>query len=364
MSYFTGAIDYYQNPLISYFNEYNTVFDPSTVYQRKRIERSARQPSFSITIPARIKACKAIQERIEENQRKNISEYTGKTQITYYMPTQPQSQWYGIGGVQRDFKYFLDNYRHVYEIDKNTNLIVSNNYKTLNDWLYKLGTKSRIKPFSPRDYGVALFFNLDLKWQVQAEKSIIAEQYKAFDITNAFDILSSKYFLLPVIQLQTQIPEITVFIEMISGAPNTTEDDPYYFNPNDPYRIPQKIIDTRRNRQFFRSDKHLYLGVRIPEIFAILQENLDHLRNFKYRTFNYTYSIAEISAHTQIKMNSNGFDSNTSFKTEARNVCEPFGELSKPLFVVDRPFLLWVSHKYVRYPLFVAYFNSDSWIRK
>jgi hypothetical protein len=279
------------------------------------------------------------------------------------MPTQPQSQWYAIGGAQKDFKYFLDNYRHVYEIEKASNLIVSNNYNTINQWLRENKSNKSIKPFSPRDLGAAVFFDLDLQWQVPAEKSVIAEQYRSFDVTNGFDILSSKYFLLPVIQLQTAIPEITVFIEMISGAPNTTEDDPYHFNPSDPYRIPEKIINTRRNRQFFRSDKHLYLGVRIPEIMAILNENVEHLKNFKYRTFDYTYSLAELILQTRIHMNASGFKSASSLRGEARNVCEPFGEMSKPMFVVDRPFLLWVSHEFVRYPLFVAYFNSDSWIQ-
>jgi len=366
MSYFPGTLNYYQNPLISYFSEFHSEYYPSTQYQRSRIERSARQPSFCITIPARIKICKAIQERLHSQQvakyGKGINEYVGKTQIVYYMPTQPQSQWYAIGGAQKDFKAFLDNYRHVYDIDKATNLIVSNNYRTINQWLQANGSKKLIKPFTPRDLGAALFFDLDLKWKVPAEKSVIASQYSSFDVTNGFDILSSKYYLLPVIQIQTIVPEITVFIEMLSGAPNTTEDDPYYFNPKDPYRIPEKIIDTRRNRQFFRSDKHLYLGVRIPEIMAILNENVDHMKNFKFRTFDYTYSLADIVMQTRINMNANGFKSKTSMRNEARNVCEPFGELSKPMLVVDRPFLLWVSHEFVRYPLFVAYFNTDAWV--
>lgn len=371
MSNFAGAKQFYQNPLISYFNQYSSEFTPPTLKQQLSVDKSYLQPSFTISLLPRIKVFKKIQEDIDRIFHAKTGLPVGAidywtTQLTFYQASVHLSNWYPIGGAQKDFKYFVDNYRMIPDLEDNLKFIVTTNSRDLLNFTSKVGGVKNM-PLGVNEIGAAAVYSPKLSWSVGKglvqNIKVDGKIYKAFEIrTPGVRILSSKYYQLPLIELRTTVPEIKVYIEMNSGSPNVNDGNgPMFYDRNDPYRLVQRIIDTRRNMQFFQSEMSVYQGAIIPEVLLIREEDTKHLDGFQYRNQLGTRIVKGFTQETKIHMGAGGVGLSSFGEAKSQPaLCESFS--TKPLLEVNRPFLMWISHELVRYPLFVGYFNTDSWL--
>lgn len=366
MSYFPGAKEFYKNPLISFFNNSNSHFDPYTFRAKNLFNRTTSQASYTISILPRIKIFKQIETLLQYNLRKQDLPYSRATQLTYYQPIKELSDYYYTNAAQKDLKYIVDAYRPIGTLEGFIKAKVSNSANTLNEFLKSLGSTAKILPFPSNSLGAVALFDMILPWIPVCTESTIGD-YKSFDITESIAILSSLYFYLPIIEIQTKIPDIKIYIEMTSGSPNTTNANPFIFDPENPYKIFNEIIDTRRNREFFRVSRD-YIGARIPQIATRLREDTQHMMGFKYRTRQNTHALAGFVQETQFTMDHKGIGVRSFASGVDVNKCQNGKEnfenqtLNK-MVSVNTPFLLYVMHTYSQYPLFVGFFNTDSWVR-
>lgn len=362
MSYFPGAKELYKNPLISFFNNSDSQFSPYSLRAKNLFQRTTSQPSYTISVLPRIKIFKQIEALLQYELNREKLPYSRGTQEIYYQPIKELSDYYYSNAAQKDLKYLVDSYRPIGTLENFIDAKVSNSANTLNEFLQSVGSKAKILPFPGNSLGAAAIFNMILPWIPICDESTIGN-YKAFDITESIAILSSLYFYLPVIEIQTKIPDIKVYIEMTSGSPNSTDANPFIFNSENPYKIFNEIIDTRRNREFFRVSKD-YIGARIPQILALLKEDTQHMIGFKYRTRQNTNALSGFVQETRFSMNHKGIGVRSLTSGTAVNKCKEGFEnqtLNK-MVSVNTPFLLYIMHTYCPYPLFVGFFNTDTWV--
>lgn len=172
---------------------------------------------------------------------------------------------------------------------------------------------------------------------------------------------------------------------MMDTAPQYSEEDPYY-------NI-KSIISERRERKFFRKITRQFSGLLIPSFEYNYIEKTDHLNDLcipirktedlrkKFlRDVVYqgaysadSYCISEVKQETRFKIDEGGI-SKSDTTTGVYNVSKPkkwvydgssggwlesFSQQEDK--VIDKSFMLWVENDYVKFPVFVGYFNKNLW---
>ena len=377
--------DQYQNPLVSY------VYPTSN--NVGYIGAPIRMKSYTISLAPRIRAFRAIEEQI------------GKRYI---------DRWTPKNGAQKDFVYLLYSdaaapspvsagvaatafslsHPAISELINNMRIFITDNINHANQFLRDNSSRQKVimdnnpnKLASQTGHYVSIIMNLKLKWIAPALPTRIGNIFKGFKILSPnFDIVESEpYEWEHLIRLYTSNPQISIFIKMKEST---------HYNPQDPYEEIRGITSKRRSRYFYDTVKQKYSAINIPNVLMNFVEDTNHLSGLcipvrktrdlrnKYvanpievgATSANSFRVAEVKQETRVSMNDKGLGSKSSILAGVKPVkyrynvydgssggyMESFGNME---FTVDKNFIMWIEHDYVKHPIFVGYFNQDSWER-
>ncbi len=343
MSNFPGDLFAYNNPLISIYNPWTQSLTPS-VPGGTLVPWTSKTKTFGITLPARIRAFRTIGEALK---KPIMGEYLYEGDWSFHSP------------AQHDFKFFVSRFQaYPYvSIEEGTRIKISSDYKQINQFFKKHGSKQRIDYFDPAaGYGVGLLSQMTYGWNFPAQEALL-NGYKAIEFTNGYEILESKdNFHLPMVRIRTSEPNITAVIKMT---------DPRY-NPESPYQTIFNFLNQRRWRHFYRPITRDYTALRIPQIQTEISEDVDHLNGMCLQKFNkktglfQSFTIQDIKQQTIVNINPAGVNIGSNLKV--KSLIDPKEGYTRPVFAVDRPFLFWLEHEWIKnYPLFMGFFNRNSW---
>lgn len=340
MSNFPGDRFAYDNPLISTFNPWTQSFTPA-IPGGTLVPWNTNTKTFGITMSARIRAFHVIRAALKTPK---VGEYLYEGDWAYHTP------------AQRDFEFFVSRFKTQLPIENGTKLKISSNYNEINRFFQQNGSAAKMSKFNPNaGYGVGLISQMSYKWAQTAQDSVL-NGYKSLDFTKGYEILQGKdNFNLPLIRIKTTNPHVTAVIKMT---------DPKY-NSKSPYQPIFNFLDLRRWRGFYTPITKDYSVLRIPQILAEIEEDVDHLNGMCLRKYNKkdglfeSFTIQGIKQQTMVDINANGVNIGSTLQVKSLNRKEGF---TRPAFVVDKPFLFWLEHdEILSYPLFTGFFNRDSW---
>lgn len=343
MANFPGDLFAYNNPLISIYNPYTQSLTPE-VPGGDLVPWRTTTPTFGISLPARIRAFNLIGQALK---KPIMGEYLYEGDWAFHTP------------AQHDFKFFISRYKPYISIEKGTRVKISSDYKDINDFFRNHGSGARMDYFNPEaGYGVGLVTQMTYGWMRPASDGLVGP-YKGVEFVNGYEILESKdNFHLPLVRIRTTEPNITAVIRMA---------DPRYDLSN-PYGVIFNFLNYRRWRHFYRPITQNYNKLTIPQIRTEINENVDHLEGMCLQKYNKksglfkSFVIQKMKQQTLVNINQYGIGIGSNLKVNS--LIDPKERYTKPSFVVNKPFLFWLEHEWIKnYPLFIGFFNRDSWIR-
>lgn len=343
MSNFPGDLFAYNNPLISIYNPWTQSLTPA-VPGGDLVPWRTNTQTFGITLPARIRAFHTIGEALK---KPIMGEYLYEGDWAFHTP------------AQHDFKFFISRFKPYISIEEGTKISISSDANKINEFFRRHGSKARMQYFDPdAGYGVGLLSQMTYGWMRPALPASLLNKYKGIEFTAGYEILESKdNFHLPLIRIRTSEPNITAVIKMV---------DPHYKASN-PYQVVFNFLNNRRWRHFYRPITRNYTSLRIPQIQKEISEHVDHLNGMCLQKFNkqtglfQSFTIQRIMQQTMVNINPAGVNIGSSLKVNS--LIDPKEGYTRPHFSVDRPFLFWLEHEWIKsYPLFIGFFNRDAWV--
>ncbi len=226
----------------------------------------------------------------------------------------------------------------------------------INKFLKENNFDIQLKKFQPTtnlqySFGVASILKIILKWKKQLKNSSVFNEKTVIEY-NALYTDSVKFF-------KNNLKEIIVCI-------STETNDKVYIQKFDKYidifNLHDKIKETKLSRKIIED----YGGCTFPEI--NYSSNIDILwieeMWCKCQVFSEDDIAIIIQALQQnkFKMDCIGVEIDSATAMEIQVISGSYSS-TKPIFVINESFILWVERDNIDFPIFVGYFEEDSWIK-
>ncbi len=220
--------------------------------------------------------------------------------------------------------------------------------RVINDWLEHHGFDIELNPFGPGDFGTASKLDITGYWKITGTSTTIYldsnEQYPGVKMLSGYDLFKHKNHSDLVVKVHTE------------------GDDEVYFIMVDEVPSGSSIIDIALKIQSEKEKVYEeYSGLIFPMVDLDLQGSLDWIIGLKAMVEKGDipyYEIAQALQQTKLKMNHKGFRIKSAV---AMGILAGAAPKEQEPYIINRPFLMWVSRPTLKKPLFVGYLNKDVW---
>jgi len=236
----------------------------------------------------------------------------------------------------------------VSQIDEIESIADINNEK-INRWLAERGFQIKLDPFGRNGFGVASMLDLIGEWAIKGKKwSVETEDGKYYPgiKMNNYGLKFHRVKDNPnfIIEIDTRSDD-TVFLMMADEVPAGLALVDYI----------EQIMNSKMTAPFE------YEGVIFPKINLDERMTLDWLIDLKLDTPSQEipyYVIAQALQQTKLKMNEIGFRVKSAV---ALGILAGAAPRKTESYVINRPFLMWITRLGLSKPLFIGYLNKDVW---
>jgi hypothetical protein len=218
----------------------------------------------------------------------------------------------------------------------------------INDWLKHHGFDIELSPFGPGGFGTASKLDLKGYWFRAGRQSNIYiepdESYPAVKMLTGYDLFKYKESEELVIRIRTESEDI-VYMMMADEVPSGLS-----------------IVDYVQNIEAEIEQANIeYEGIIFPMIDLDLQGSIDWIIGLKAMVDSNSipfYEIAQALEQTKLKINEKGFRIKSAV---AMGILAGAAMVKREPYIINRPFVMWVSRPSLKKPLFVGYLNKDVW---
>ncbi|MHA2424528.1 MAG: hypothetical protein ACXAEF_07055 [Candidatus Thorarchaeota archaeon] len=220
--------------------------------------------------------------------------------------------------------------------------------KVINEWLKHHGFDIELNPFGPGGFGTASKLDLSGYWYRPGTSTVLYinrdETYDAVKMLAGYDLLKFKENEDLVVRIRTEGKD-HVYLMMVDEVPSGLAMVDYV----------SKIQAEMENANIE------YEGVIFPMIDLNVQGPLQWIVGLKALVEGGSipfYEIAQALQQTKLKMNHKGFRIKSAV---AMGILAGAALKKKEPYIINRPFVIWVSRPTLKKPLFVGYMNKDVW---
>ncbi|MGY5872049.1 MAG: hypothetical protein RTV72_07400 [Candidatus Thorarchaeota archaeon] len=221
--------------------------------------------------------------------------------------------------------------------------------KKINKWLSDRGFRIKLEPFGAGGFGVASVLDLLGKWAIKGKKWSVeteeGEYYPGIRMTNYgrnfYRVKDNPNF---IIAIETTDSDI-VHLMMVDEVPTGLALLDYV----------EKIHNEKMTVPFE------YDGFIFPKIDLDEETILEWILGLRFETPKGEvpfYVIAQALQQTKLKMNEIGFRVKSAVALGILAGAAP--KRTEP-YVINRPFLVWITRPGLSKPLFIGYLNKDVW---
>ncbi|MBI4142933.1 hypothetical protein HY480_03610 [Candidatus Uhrbacteria bacterium] len=240
--------------------------------------------------------------------------------------------------------------------------IAARDADTINKFLAERGFQIKLDPFTdPSDFGTASVLDVLVEWATRGTKRKLQQkngarrEYPGVRIEakgrNVF-VFRAKQFVNPIAVLETKSGD-EVWLTVVDSKHASTFFEQPGVVPN-ALQLPSA------------TDPHLvsngeFGGVHFPMVSFDHQVDISWLRGLGTRdTGGVPAIIKQAFQQTRFRMNDVGARAESAVAIGAFRSAA-VERRPQPDLVIDEPFLLWIRRKDCRLPLFVGYFDTDTW---
>ena len=227
--------------------------------------------------------------------------------------------------------------------------IADTNNKNINEWLADRGFQIKLGPFGPGGFGVASVLDLLGQWAVKGKNYSVETEdgkyYPGIRMTNFGRKFSS-----------------------VKGNPNfiieieTKDSDWVHIMMADEVPTGLALLDYVEQIQKEKMEVPFeYEGFIFPKIDLDEETVIEWILGLRFETLGGDvpfYVISEALQQTKLKMNEIGFRVKSAVALGILAGAPP--KRTEP-YVINRPFLMWITRTGLSKPLFIAYLNKDVW---
>ncbi|MHA1634606.1 MAG: hypothetical protein ACTSUZ_08640 [Candidatus Thorarchaeota archaeon] len=219
----------------------------------------------------------------------------------------------------------------------------------INAWLKERGFQIKLGPFGPGGFGVASILDLLGEWAIKGKEwSITTEEneyYPGIKMTNYgkkfYRVKDSPNF---IIEIETKDSDL-VYLMMEDAVPTGLE-----------------LLDHIEKIQKEKMEAPFeYDGFIFPKIDLDEETILEWILDLRFETPKREvpfYIIAQALQQTKLKMNEIGFRVKSAVALGILAGAAP--KRTEP-YVINKPFLMWITRPGLAKPLFIGYLNKDVW---
>ncbi|MBN2230515.1 MAG: hypothetical protein JW779_13085 [Candidatus Thorarchaeota archaeon] len=219
--------------------------------------------------------------------------------------------------------------------------IADTNIKKINNWLKERGFSIQLSSISEGGFGIASMLDLLGKWAKNGEKWSVSTEdgnyYPGIKMTNyglGFYRVEGNQNI--IIEIETKASD-KVFLLMADHAPAGLS-------------LVKHVEDISREMRKIEPE---YEGV----VFPMIDLNEEGVLKWLIGLNVGGMVVAEALQQTKLKMNHEGFRVKSAV---AMGILKAPPRRGEP-YVINRPFLMWITRPGLSKPLFVAYLNKDVW---
>ncbi len=219
----------------------------------------------------------------------------------------------------------------------------------INEWLRKRGFQIKLGPFGPGGFGVASALDILGKWAVKGKKWSVkteeGEYFPGVKMTN----YGVKFYRVE------EFPSLIIEIE-------TKEGDRVHLMMVD--EVPSGLALLDFVEQIHKEKKSIspeHDGVVFPKIDLDEETVLEWIIGLRFETSKEEqpyYTISQALQQTKLKMNEIGFRVKSAVALGVLAGAPP--KRTEP-YVINKPFLMWITRLGLSKPLFIGYLNKDVW---
>ena len=227
--------------------------------------------------------------------------------------------------------------------------IADTNNEKINDWLKERGFQIKLGPFGPGGFGVASVLDLLGQWAIKGKSWSLQDEdgkyHKGIKMNNYgknfYRVKDDPNF---IIEIETKESD-RVFLMMADKVPAGLELLDY--------------IETIQKEM--KTAPFEYDGFIFPKIDLDEETVLEWILDLRFETPKGTepfYVISQALQQTKLKMNELGFRVKSAV---ALGILAGAAPKKLEPYVINRPFLMWITRPGLSKPLFIAYLNKDVW---
>ena len=259
------------------------------------------------------------------------------------------SGWNPVKIIQRDFlERFYTSCREEIPTIKEIKSVAHIDVEVVNKWLQEYDFDIRLDPFDENGFGAAAMLDLLGLWLVKGSQASVAtndgSKYPGVRMDSGFTFNTVGGSSNLVVALETGDQDV-VYMMMDEKVPSGFEMVSYV------EEILQNMTPVERD----------YEAVVFPMIDLEEEGSLEWLLQLQLMIpqdrFPF-YFIQQALQQTKLKMNQEGFRVK-SVAAVAMTLGAAFPE--SPPYIINKPFLMWITRPGLSRPLFVAYLNTDVW---
>lgn len=222
----------------------------------------------------------------------------------------------------------------------------------INQWLKERGFNIQLEPFGLGGFGVASMMDLLGKWAIKGKESTVVDedgkQFPGIKMTN----YGLKFYRIEgdsnlIIELEVRTGD-RVFLKMEPEVPSGLEIVAFA------EAIQEKMLEISPGAEGI--DGLIFPKIDLDQKFA-----LDWLLGFRieceHENIPY-FEIEQALQQTKLKMNEEGFRVKSAV---AIGILAGSAMMRTEPYVINRPFLMWITRPQFAKPLFVGYLNKDVW---
>jgi hypothetical protein len=220
--------------------------------------------------------------------------------------------------------------------------------KVINEWLKKHGFDIELNPFGSGGFGTASKLDLSGYWDRPGTDTTIylenGESYPAVKMIQGYDLLKHKDHEDLIVKIRTESKD-QVYLLMADQVPSGLAMVDYV-----------EHIQTEMENAYIE-----YEGLIFPMIDLDVKGPLGWIVGLRADVDGGSipfYEIAQALQQTKLKMNHKGFRIKSAV---AMGILAGAALKRKEPYIINRPFVMWVSRPTLKKPLFVGYFNKDVW---
>ncbi|TFG26544.1 hypothetical protein EU528_14195 [Candidatus Thorarchaeota archaeon] len=227
--------------------------------------------------------------------------------------------------------------------------IANIDHKIINKWLEDRGFQIKLVPFGPGGFGVASVLDLLGEWAIKGKEwSVQTDDGKYYPGINMNNYGKNFYRVKEnpnfIIEIETRDND-RVYLMMADEVPEGFELLDYV----------EKIHNEKMTVPFE------YDGFIFPKIDLDEETVLEWIIGLRFETpkgdIPY-YVISQALQQTKLKMNEIGFRVKSAV---ALGILAGAAPKKLEPYIINRPFLMWITRPGLSKPLFIAYLNKDVW---